>query len=299
MVGLIALLDDIATLFDDVGVATKLTVQKTASIISDDLAINAEKTSKFKASKELEILLTISKGSFKNKLYILPIIILLTIYFPQALQYILIIGGLYLAFEASEKIFSVLLNVQHSEAIFSSEKDKIKSALITDFILSIEILIVSFNQIKDFNLIPQIIALIFIAILSVIFIYGLVALIIRIDDLGIYLILYSQDIHNHRFKVSKLLDIVSNCIYEIGVILIKSMKYIIHSLSLIGTIAMLLVSGDIFIHNLHLDYYTNLLNIDMSLWYISILVDIVIALNMGVFVFIVFKLYELIKGIFK
>lgn len=147
--GIFALLDDIATLMDDVAVLGKVAGKKTAGILGDDLAVNAEKASGFMSSREIPVIWAITKGSFLNKLIILPLAFLLSAFFPGVVPVILVIGGFYLAYEGAEKIYEFLFSHSQNEEtpklekltkeeVLKREKDKIKSAILTDFILSVE-----------------------------------------------------------------------------------------------------------------------------------------------------------------
>ena len=149
--GFFAILDDIAALMDDVAVASKIATQKTAGILGDDLAVNAEKSTGFVSSREIPVLWAITKGSFINKLIIVPIALLLNLFLPAAIKIILVLGGFYLAYEGVEKIVEYFFHkneadhpveVEALQEDASTEKVKIKSAITTDFILSVEIVII-------------------------------------------------------------------------------------------------------------------------------------------------------------
>lgn len=200
--GIFAILDDIAALMDDVALASKVATKQTAGILGDDLAVNAEKATGFLASREVPVLLAIMKGSFINKLIIVPIAFLLQFLFPPAIKVILVLGGLYLAFEGVEKIIEYLFHRQKkSKEVVAEikdgedeEKTKVKSAVMTDFILSIEIVIIALGSVLDKSLTIQILTVSVVAILATIGVYGIVALIVRMDDAGHRLIKHS----NHK-----------------------------------------------------------------------------------------------------
>ncbi len=241
--GIFAILDDIAALMDDVAVASKLATKKTAGILGDDLAVNAEKATGFLSSREIPVLWAITKGSFLNKIIIVPLAIALNIFFPILLKYILIIGGCYLAYEGAEKIIEYLFHKKNKETPIedntneediSSEKDKIKSAITTDFILSVEIVIIALSTVADRPLLTQILTVCVVAILATVGVYGIVALIVRMDDVGYKLINRSND---------------KGFLFKIGQLLVQSLPVIIRLLSIIGTIALLMVSGGIFDHH--------------------------------------------------
>ena len=246
--GFFALLDDIATLMDDVAVMGKVAGKKTAGILGDDLAVNAEKASGFMSSRELPVLWAITKGSFLNKVIILPLAFLLSAFVPSAVTVILIIGGLYLAYEGAEKIYEYFFPHAHQtekpeleelseEEILKREKEKIKSAIVTDFILSVEIIIIALGSVANEALLTQILVVTLIALVATVGVYGIVALIIRMDEFGAKLI----DLNEQKNSISD----------KIGLFLVNALPVVIKSLSVIGTIALLLVSGGIFVHNLH------------------------------------------------
>lgn len=197
--GIFALLDDIAALMDDVAVMTKVTAKKTAGILGDDLAVNAEKATGFVASRELPVLWAITKGSFLNKLIILPVAFLLSSFLPWAITLILVLGGIYLAYEGAEKIVEYIVPHKHTQGhektesqlegnILDAEKAKIKSAIFTDFILSIEIIIIALGSVLDQPIVFQIVVVSLVAAIATVGVYGIVALIVRMDDVGLALI---------------------------------------------------------------------------------------------------------------
>ena len=249
--GFFALFDDIASLMDDLATMSKIATKKTAGILGDDLAVNAEKATGFVSSREIPVIWAITKGSFLNKMIILPFIILLSVYAPKVVIPILLIGGLYLAFEGAEKIYDFFFTPHahkktyrekriklSKEDIVFEEKQKIKSAIITDFVLSLEIIIVGLSTVINQPLKVQIPVLILIAILTTIGVYGIVALIVRLDDMGYKLIAKSEKMHKKSLK-------------QFGLLLVKSLPLIIKALSIVGTLAMLIVAGGIYLHNIH------------------------------------------------
>lgn len=245
--GFFALLDDIAAIMDDVAVMSKIAAKKTAGILGDDLAVNAEKASGFVSSREIPVLLAIAKGSFLNKVIILPIAFLLSAYFPTTIIVILVLGGLFLAYEGAEKIVEYFFPHKHAtieitaqdfseEEILALEKDKIKSAIVTDFILSVEIVIIALGTVIGKPITSQIVVVSIIAILATVGVYGIVALIVRMDELGYKLIALGSK----ERSITK----------KIGNILVQALPKVIKSLSVIGTIALLLVAGGIFVHQI-------------------------------------------------
>jgi len=249
-----ALLDDIAALMDDVAVAAKMATKKTAGILGDDLAVNAEKATGFLSNREIPVLWKITKGSILNKIIIIPIVFLLQWIYPPAIIAILIVGGFYLAYEGMEKIIhyfthrksekSAVAEVeeQSKEEMELNEKTKVKSAILTDFILSIEIVIIALSNVLGEPMPVQILTVSVVAFIAVVGVYGIVALIVRMDDLGFRILKKSN---NKGFGA------------VIGNGLVKGLPLVIRSLTVVGTIALILVAGGIFTHNI--DYFHDLL----------------------------------------
>lgn len=248
--GIFAVLDDIAVLLDDVAVMSKLAAKKTAGILGDDLAVNAEKATGFKASRELPVLWAITKGSFVNKLIILPLAFLLSAYASWLIVPILLLGGAYLSYEGVEKIYHVMLHKPHHtpaakkvatpEELLKIEATKIKSAVRTDFILSIEIIMITLGTVMAYKFVLQVAVVSIIALLATVGVYGVVALLVRMDDVGLYMTTYAEKLKGWWPRV------LSWC----GELLIVSLPVVIRVLGVIGTIAMLLVGGGMFTHNI-------------------------------------------------
>jgi predicted DNA repair protein MutK len=243
--GFFAILDDIAALMDDVAINAKLATQKTAGILGDDLAVNAEKSTGFVSLRELPVLWAITKGSFINKLIIVPVTLLLNIFLPAAIIVILVLGGFYLAFEGVEKIVTFFFHQKQPANQISDgatmqdaelEKVKIKSAITTDFILSIEIVIIALSTVLDKNLTVQILTVSAVSVLATVGVYGIVALVVRMDDVGLRLIKQSNE---------------KGFVNALGLLLVKSLPIVIKIFSVVGTVALLLVSGGIFAHNIN------------------------------------------------
>ena len=284
--GIFAVLDDIAALMDDVAVASKVATQKTAGILGDDLAVNAEKATGFLSSREIPVLWAITKGSLVNKLIIIPIAILLMAFVPIAITIILILGGFYLAYEGVEKIVEFLFHrSKKGEEVIeevkedgeATEKAKIKSAITTDFILSVEIVIIALGTVLNEPLYVQIITVTIVAFLATVGVYGIVALIVRMDDAGFKLIRKSR---NEGF------------VAVLGKGLVMSLPIVIKILSIVGTIALLMVSGGIFVHNI--DYFHHIL----PTWN-STLKEMVIGFGMGLIVVVVITLIKKIMYAIK
>lgn len=284
--GFFALFDDIAVLMDDVATMSKVATRKTAGILADDLAVNAEKASGFVSSRELPVLWKITKGSFLNKLIILPITFLLSAYFPVAIVPILLAGGVYLAYEGAEKIYEYFFHrseakstakvteMTEAEAL-AYEKKKIKSAIIVDFILSVEIIIIALGTVVDEPINVQIAVVTIVAVLATIGVYGLVALLVRMDDLGYKLIAASND----KASVSK----------SVGTALVKILPVLIRGLAVVGTLAMILVAGGIFVHNIHFLH-------ELVHALPTILGEFIVGLLVGIISLLIFKAFSRIRG---
>lgn len=249
--GLFAVLDDIAVLLDDAAVMSKVAAKKTAGILGDDLAVNAERATGFRASRELPVLWAITKGSFINKVIIVPLALLLSAYASWLIIPILLLGGCYLSYEGVEKIVHYFTHKGHDRGsieqatsekeLLQKEKAKIKSAVRTDFILSIEIIMIALGTVMEQPLSLQIMVVTLIAILATVGVYGVVALIVRMDDMGLFLIT----------RADQLKGLLAGILSALGSFLVASLPWVIRALGVIGTIAMLLVGGGMFTHNLH------------------------------------------------
>lgn len=248
--GIFAVLDDIAALLDDAAVMSKLAAKKTAGILGDDLAVNAEKATGFRASRELPVLWAITKGSFVNKLIIVPLALLLSAYAPWLVVPILLIGGVYLSFEGAEKIHHTFFpaarqappaaTVSDSGELLAREKEKIRSAVRTDFILSIEIVMIALGVVMHEALAVRVAVVAAIALLATVGVYGVVALIVRMDDAGLFLLRLAE----------KFTGAAAAALKRCGTALIVMLPHIIRALGVIGTVAMLLVGGGMFTHNI-------------------------------------------------
>lgn len=282
--GFFALLDDIATLMDDVVVMSKITTKKTAGILGDDLAVNAEKATGFVSSREIPVLWAITKGSFLNKLIILPIAFLLSAFLPIAVTVLLVLGGIYLAFEGAEKIYEFFVPHAHEEGhkilkkgseedALAFEKTRVKSAVFTDFILSVEIVIIALGTVLGEPLLFQILVVSIVSLIATVGVYGIVALIVRMDDMGYKLIKRSGE----RKTFGK----------TVGTFLVKALPWVIKSLSVIGTIALILVAGGIFVHNIEfLHHFLDFMP--------SILQEFVVGLLVGLVAFLLVKGFKLV-----
>ncbi|MEJ2214576.1 MAG: DUF808 domain-containing protein [Gammaproteobacteria bacterium] len=248
--GIFAILDDVAMLLDDAAVMSKVAAKKTAGLLGDDLAVNAEKATGFHASRELPVIWAITKGSFINKLIILPIAMLLSAFVPWLIVPVLLIGGAYLSYEGVEKIYEYLAGHEKKtpvaeqtadrEEILQREAGKVKAAIRTDFILSIEIIVIALETVIDQSIMVRVLVVSFIALLATVGVYGLVALLVRMDDVGFSLLEKSQQLKGYLAKLYQ----------ASGKLLIAALPKVIKLLAVIGTIAMLLVGGGMYVHNL-------------------------------------------------
>jgi len=245
--GLLALLDDITTLLDDVAVFSKVAAKKTAGVLGDDLALNAEQVSGVKADRELPVVWAVAKGSFINKLILVPLALAVSAFIPWLIQPLLMAGGLYLCFEGVEKVLHLFKN-HHDEKetlrnhlkqansateLLALEKSKVKGAIRTDFVLSAEIIVIALGSVAGQSLLTQTMVVSLIALVVTVGVYLLVGLIVRLDDIGLYLT------QSNKALVKRL-----------GLVILKGAPMLIRLLSIVGTIAMFLVGGGIFVHGL-------------------------------------------------
>ncbi len=248
--GIFAILDDVALLLDDAAAMSKVAAKKTAGLLGDDLAVNAEKATGFHASRELPVIWAITKGSLLNKLIILPIAFLLSTYLPQLIVPILLLGGAYLSYEGAEKVYEwfagheahaiAARDTDQAGEIVEREAAKIKAAVRTDFILSIEIIVIALSTVVEQSLGVQLLVVSFIALLATVGVYGLVALLVRMDDTGLRLIEEAADMTGS----------IARAMRSLGRALVAALPHSIRLLGVVGTVAMLLVGGGMFVHNI-------------------------------------------------
>lgn len=253
-VGLLALLDDIATLLDDVAVYSKVAAKNTAGVLGDDLALNAQQVSGVRAERELPVVWAVAKGSFVNKLILVPLALLISAFLPWLVTPLLMLGGLYLCYEGVEKIAHKWLHSEGEEEahhqelvtamsdgsvdIVAMEKAQIKGAIRTDFILSAEIIVIALGATQGADIVTQTMVVSMIAMLATVGVYGLVSAIVKFDDAGLALIEGSGDNRWGRIRRS----------LGQGILLIapKFMRLV----SVVGMAAMFLVGGGILVHGL-------------------------------------------------
>lgn len=252
--GLLALIDDVATLLDDVALLTKTAAGKTAGVLGDDLALNAEQVSGVQADRELAVVWAVAKGSALNKLILVPVALLISAFAHWLIMPLLMLGGAYLCIEGAEKIvhhfFADREQQQHQHAemlnaisnpavdIVEFEKDKIKGAIRTDFILSAEIVVIVLGVVQAAPLLQQIFIVSLLAALITIVVYGVVAAIVKLDDLGLYLLRPVNTRPAPRIKAITGQAILAFC------------PYLMKTLSVVGTLAMFMVGGGILFHGI-------------------------------------------------
>ncbi len=247
--------DDIASILDNVSTMTALATKKTAGVLGDDLALNAQQLIGISAQRELPVVWEVAKGSWKNKLILVPTALAISRLYKPAVQPLLMIGGIYLCYEGVEKLAHKLLHSKqedehhHNELmeaiadpavdLVKLEQEKIKGAIRTDFILSAEIIILSLGTVKDSAFAIQIAVLILIAILMTVGVYGLVGVIVKLDDGGLYLSLRTGQSPWRIFQ------------RWLGRVILLAAPYLLRTLSVAGTIAMFVVGGGIVTHGIH------------------------------------------------
>lgn len=244
---LLTLLDDISLILDDVSLMTKVAAKKTAGVLGDDLALNAEQVTGVKADRELPVVWAVAKGSFINKLILVPAALLISAIYPPLVTFLLMCGGLYLSYEGAEKIIHkfwphllphdeeqkerLRANADETIDLVAFEKQKIKGAVRTDFVLSAEIIVIALGSAAGATLLEKSAVLAIIAVVITIGVYGLVAGIVKMDDLGLYLMKQSSAMKQ-----------------KIGSFLLSFAPKLMKFLSIAGTIAMFLVGGGILVH---------------------------------------------------
>ena len=251
---LFALLDDIATLLDDVALLTKIAAQKTAGVLGDDLALNAQQVSGVAADRELPVVWAVGKGSMVNKAILVPAALILSATLPWLITPLLMLGGAYLCFEGFEKLAHSFMHRKDDPDDLSDElmqaladptidlvaleKDKIKGAIRTDFVLSAEIIAITLGTVQNSVWTTQLAVLAGVAFVMTVGVYGLVAGIVKIDDLGLYMSRLPVKAGGNRWK------------QNLGLWLLDMAPWLMKTLSVVGTAAMFLVGGGILSHGL-------------------------------------------------
>jgi predicted DNA repair protein MutK len=254
---LLTLLDDIATVLDDVAILSKVAAKKTAGVLGDDLALNAEQVSGVQADRELPVVWAVAKGSLLNKLIIVPTALAISAFAPPLITFLLVIGGLFLCFEGFEKVFhkyfhqnersqegqkeahkeKLLALADESVDLVAFEQEKIKGAIRTDFILSAEIVVIALGTVQEATFGIQVAVVSGLALAITFGVYGLVAGIVKLDDLGLYLL---------RKAVSGRFNTMQRAL---GRSLLIFAPALMKTLTVVGTIAMFLVGGGILVHS--------------------------------------------------
>jgi predicted DNA repair protein MutK len=248
---LLVLLDDIATVLDDVSALTQVAARKTAGVLGDDLALNAQQVAGVKADRELPVVWAVCKGSFVNKAILVPSALMLSAIAPWSITPLLMAGGVFLCFEGFEKVAHRLLSSRADSAaeharllqmladasadVVALERKKIKGAVRTDFILSIEIIVITLGTVQSSALLTQLSVLAGVAVLMTAGVYGLVACIVKLDDLGLYLSRQGVGAGTAPLRA-------------VGRALLNAAPALMKTLALLGTLAMFLVGGGILAH---------------------------------------------------
>ena len=246
---LLALIDDIATVLDDVALLTQVAAKKTAGVLGDDLALNAQQVAGVKAERELPVVWAVAKGSGVNKAILVPSALAISTFAPWAVSPLLMLGGAFLCFEGFEKLAHKFLHskaedeARHAELVhalqdpavdvLAFEKEKIRGAVRTDFVLSAEIIVITLGTVATAPFLTQFTVLAGIAVLMTIGVYGVVALIVKLDDFGFYL-------NRRENAVAK----------AIGMKIVNAAPYLMKGLTIAGTAAMFLVGGGIIVHGI-------------------------------------------------
>ncbi len=251
---LLALIDDIATLLDDVALLTKVAAKKTAGVLGDDLALNAQQVTGVTADRELPVVWAVAKGSLRNKAILVPAALAISAFAPWAVVPLLMLGGAFLCFEGFEKLAHKFLHggeddeARHGERVealanpatdlVAYEKDKIKGAIRTDFILSAEIITITLGTVADASFTTQLTVLTGIAVIMTLGVYGVVAAIVKLDDVGLYLSKRGGD------------SGAAPLLRKLGRGILIAAPWLMRALSVAGTAAMFLVGGGILIHGI-------------------------------------------------
>ncbi|MET0130208.1 MAG: DUF808 domain-containing protein [Stenotrophomonas chelatiphaga] len=293
---LFALLDDIAALLDDVAVLTKVAAKKTAGVLGDDLALNAQQVTGVSANRELPVVWAVAKGSLVNKAILVPAALAISAWLPWAITPLMMIGGAFLCYEGVEKLAHRFLHsseederrkAERAQALADEkvdmvawEKDKVKGAIRTDFILSAEIIVLSLGVVSSAPFLNQVTALVVIALAMTVFVYGLVAGIVKLDDLGLYL------------------SRKGAALAAIGRGLLVAAPWLMKFLSVAGTAAMFLVGGGILVHAVApLHHFVLEIGGDGSWgWLINALANVIVGVVIGAVVLGAVTAFQKLRG---
>lgn len=298
---LLTLLDDIASVLDDVALMSKVAAKKTAGVLGDDLALNAQQVSGVRAEREIPVVWGVAKGSFRNKLILVPAALLISSIAPWLITPLLLIGGLFLCFEGAEKVHEKFFHhassteqAEHKAEIEPSAEDlsdyeqkKIKGAIRTDFILSAEIIVIALGTVQGHPFLTQVLVMSLIAILMTIGVYGLVAGIVKMDDLGFYLQRKSGG---------------QGALGAIGDGLVAMAPKLMKILTVVGTIAMFLVGGGIVVHSLPFVHHglVSVVNVLPVIPYVtptySVMGNGIVGLVSGFIILAIMTFYHSLRG---
>lgn len=295
---LLALLDDIATILDDVALMTKVAAKKTAGVLGDDLALNADQVSGVRAERELPVVWAVAVGSLRNKVILVPAALLISAFLPQAITPLLMLGGLYLSFEGVEKLAHKWLHAPEEIAAHHAaevaavadeaidlpafEAEKIKGAIRTDFVLSAEIIVIALGTVADKPLMVQFAVLAGIGLLMTVGVYGLVAGIVKLDDAGAWLLTNGR-----------------GAMRSLGGMLLVAAPKLMKLLTVVGTAAMFLVGGGILSHGIAPLHHAiaHLAESSGSLAFlVSMTLDGLVGVLAGALVLLVVTLYGRLRG---
>ncbi|MUL03433.1 DUF808 family protein [Aliivibrio fischeri] len=296
---LLTLLDDIASVLDDVALMSKVAAKKTAGVLGDDLALNAQQVSGVRAEREIPVVWGVAKGSLKNKCILVPAALLISSIAPWLITPLLLIGGLFLCFEGAEKVHEKFFEHHDAKKEHKKEKEtnpediadyeqkKIKGAVRTDFILSAEIIVIALGTVQGHPFLTQVLVMSLIAVLMTIGVYGLVAGIVKMDDLGFYLQRKSEG---------------KGVIGSIGNGLVAMAPKLMKLLTVVGTIAMFLVGGGIVVHSLPFVHHAleSVMNLLPSIPYVSVTYPTIgngfIGLFSGFILLFIMAMYQKVKS---
>ncbi|KAA8602524.1 DUF808 domain-containing protein [Vibrio cyclitrophicus] len=295
---LLTLLDDIATVLDDVALMSKVAAKKTAGVLGDDLALNAQQVSGVAAEREIPVVWAVAKGSFKNKLILVPAALLISAFIPWLIMPLLLIGGLFLCFEGAEKVLEKIFPHAHpheeksvendtNESLEEYEKRKVAGAIRTDFILSAEIIVIALGTVTGTSIVTQILVVSLIAVVMTMGVYGLVAGIVKLDDLGFYL---QRTSSGNAIKT------------KLGNGLVAFAPKLMKLLAVVGTAAMFLVGGGIVVHSVPVIHHLiepiimDFSGHTIATAIIPTLLNAVIGVLAGLFVVIVWGAIEKVRG---
>ena len=295
---LLALLDDISTLLDDVSVLTKVAAKKTAGVLGDDLALNAQQVSGVRAERELPVVWAVAKGSLVNKAILVPAALAISAVAPWAVTPLLMLGGSYLCFEGMEKVAHRLMHSRQEDEehhreiaqananpevdVVAFEKAKIKGAVRTDFILSAEIIVISLGAVAGQDFVTRLAVLVGIALVMTAGVYGLVGAIVKLDDFGAYLARRG-----------------SAAAQAVGKGILRAAPWLMKGLSLAGTVAMFLVGGSILAHGIPpLHHWIEATAESAGAWHsvVSMLLDAAVGIAAGAVLLAGYALAQRLRG---